>query len=105
MDSTRAKIIPFLNDSEIKILDIINDFRDNPNKFLDKKDFIRKKQKHDYVSFINILDKMPELEPDQELSKLASEEAINLSEDMEYNKYQTGNDFKLKLDKKFSQKL
>ena len=104
MDSTRAKIIPFLNDSEIKILDIINDFRDNPKKFLDKKDFIRKKQKHDYVSFINILDKMPELEPDQELSKLANEEAINFSEDMEYNKYQTGNDFKLKLDKKFSQK-
>jgi Fe-S oxidoreductase len=70
---------------------------------LDKKELVKKNIK-DYESFINSLDKMPELVPNKELCDIAKEELKKLSEDENYNKYQIGEEFKSKLSDKFSQK-
>ena len=49
---------------------------------------------------------MPELKPDKDLIELAKEEVKKFSEDKDdsYNKYQIGDNFKLKLNEKFSEK-
>ena len=71
---------------------------------MDKKELVKKKNIKDYESFINSLDKMPELVPNKELCDIAKEELKKLSEDDNYNKYQIGEEFKSKLSDKFSQK-
>ena len=104
MDLNIPEITSFLSESEIKICQTINEFRENPIKFTDKKDYIRKKQIPDYLNFINTLEKITKLKPDKELCNIAKEEVIKLSDDIEYNKYQTGKDLKQKLNNKFSHK-
>ena len=102
MNSNTQEIISFLSESENKILQSINEFRENPIKFADKKDYIRKRQISEYLNFINALEKMSKLKPDKELCNIAKEEVIKLSDDMEYNKYQIGKDLEAKLNNKFS---
>ena len=59
MDLNIPEITSSLSESEIKIFQSINEFRENPIKFTDKKDFIRKKQIPDYLNFIKALEKIP----------------------------------------------
>ena len=66
MNSNTQEIISFLSESENKILQSINEFRENPIKFADKKDYIRKRQISEYLNFINALEKMSKLKPDKE---------------------------------------
>ena len=67
MNINTQEIISFLSESENKILQLINEFRENPMKFADKKDYIRKKQISEYLNFVNALEKIPKLKVDKEL--------------------------------------
>ncbi len=93
-----------LSDEENLIYQQIKGFRENPKKFLEKKQLVKKRKHKEYEEFINSLEKMPELIPDKDLCDLAKEEMKTISEDNNYNKYQIGEDFKLKLNEKFSPK-
>jgi hypothetical protein len=93
-----------LDESEEKILNLINEFRKNPKKFLEKKNLVKSKKQKDYENFINKLDNMPELMPDQELCDISKEELKKFSEDENYIKFQIGDEFKPKLSDKFSNK-
>ena len=53
-----------------KILNVINNFRGEPKKYLDKKESVKKRKQKEYEDFINSLEKMPELKPDKELCEL-----------------------------------
>ena len=86
------------------ILEQIQKFRDDPNSFLDKVEFLKKKKKiEEYKTFINTLQKMNPLIPDKELYKIAEEEMKKLSEDSDYQKYQIGTEFQNDISKDFVQ--
>jgi cell division protein FtsB len=91
-----------LSKEENSIFEQIKEFRQNPKKFLDKKDFVKNKKRKEYENFINTLEKMPELVPDKELCDLAKEEVKKFSEDSDYNKFQIGEEIKFNISEKFS---
>ena len=91
-----------LSKEENSIFEQIKEFRQNPKKFLDKKDFVKNKKRKEYENFINALEEMPELVPDKELCDLAKEEVKKFSEDSDYNKFQIGEEIKFNISEKFS---
>ena len=94
-----------MNDLEQEIFSQINKFRNDPSTFIEKSSKIRqKKYLNDYKKFLNSLDKGENLKLDNELMYIAKEESKKFSEDTEYNKYQIGEEFYIKLSQKFSQK-
>ena len=94
-----------MNDLEQEIFSQINKFRNDPSTFIEKSSKIRqKKYLNDYKKFLNSLDKGENLKLDNELMYIAKEESKKFSEDTEYNKYQIGEEFYIKLSEKFSQK-
>ena len=91
-----------LNEEEKIIIKQINDFRENPKSFIDKKGNIKaKKKKTEYETFIKSLEKMNELKLDKELFDIAKQEVKLLINDEEYNKIQIGSDFKGGVSNKF----
>ena len=90
-------------DIENEIMKLIQQFREVPKSFLDKKETpTNKKKKKEYEDFINSLEKMPKLELDKNLCKLAEEELKKLSEDCDnYNKYQVGEEFEANINDEF----
>ena len=91
-----------LNEEEKIIIKQINDFRENPKSFIDKKGNIKaKKKKTEYETFIKSLEKMNELKLDKELFDIAKQEVKLLINDGEYNKIQIGSDFKGGVSNKF----
>ena len=75
-----------LNEEEKIIIKQINDFRENPKSFIDKKGNIKaKKKKTEYETFIKSLEKMNELKLDKELFDIAKQEVKLLINDEEYN--------------------
>ena len=98
--SSKEKVI-VLSKEEIPIYEQIKEFRENPKKFLDKKFSKIKKTKRIWKFYS--LEKLPELTPDKELCDIAKEELKKFLENDNYNKYQIGEDFKSKLNDKFSQ--
>ena len=93
-----------MNDLEQKIFSQINKFRNDPSTFMEKSSKIRQKYLNDYKNFLNSLEKRESLELDNELMNIAKEESKKFFEDSEYNKYQIGEEFHLKLSENFSQK-
>ena len=104
MNNNPQKVEINLNESEQKIFNLINEFRINPKKFLEKKDLVKKKKQKEYENFIDKLDNFPELMLDKELCDISKEELKKFTENENYNKYQIGEEFNSKLSDKFSQK-
>ena len=93
-----------MNELEQKILAQINKFRKNPKSFFDKSDKILQKDLNVFYTLLNSLNKISELELNEELSNKAKEEAKKLFEDPGYNKFQIGEEFQPKLSENFSKK-
>ena len=64
-----------MNELEQKILAQINKFRKNPKSFFDKSDKILQKDLNVFYTLLNSLNKISELELNEELSNKAKEEA------------------------------
>ena len=89
---------------EIPIYKQIKEFREDPKKFLDKKDLEKLRKQKEYENFINSLEKFPELTPDKELYELAKSEVQKFEDNSEYQKYQIGEEFKENLSENLSKK-
>ena len=82
-------------DFENEIMKIIQQFREDPKSFMEKKETPKnEKKKKEYDDYIKSLEKMPKLELDENLCQIADGELKKLSEDVDnYNKYQIWEEF------------
>ena len=95
-----------LSKDEKNLLNQIKIFRKNPKSLLDEKYRIKNKKKRiDYETFLNLLEKMPELKLDKNLIDIAKEEMKIIIGDIDnYEKFQIGESVKAQIREKLPDK-
>ena len=90
-----------LDEPNQKLFEVINDFRKNPQNYLDNKKCLKKRNHAEYENFLKSLEQMNEFKIDEELTNIAKSEVKKFSEDSEYNKFQLGEELAIDLGEKF----
>ena len=91
-----------LSNEQKKILSEINNFRNNPNLFLERKNMIKfPKYKEEYEKYISSLNKINELKIDYKLCAITDDEINKFMEDENYENYQIGEELNIKLISKY----